>query len=224
MSVEAENRFLPKSTRLTDVFTLPFMWHNPKWKTRSDLEKAIIKGDEKINKVASDLFTAGVAYFVNRGHSQQIRDMGQTMWSQLNQGLAVPMMTNNIAGAAYQLGIPPKVAYPLIGHNDSPFVITTGISTAPFARGKSVILLPLEFILNAKKSPIENLAQMAWIGSQLRDAAYGRITIDPQNTSDRAHAYEAHFLRHALAIDGKPHYLNFIESLLHNILRMFLNL
>jgi len=44
---------------------------------------------------------------------------------------------------------------------------------------------------------------MAWIGSQLRDAAYGRITIDPQNTSDRARAYEAHFLRHALVIDEK---------------------
>lgn len=201
MAIKEADQFLPINTNITKVFTVPLLRFDPIWKTRSAIVEALDTKDMKIQRLASGLFTTGVAYFANRGTSQALQEMGTTMWWEVNKDRAQLLMTNNIAGAASLLGASADVVLQAIENNDSPLVISYAHSLGRFKRGTSVVLLPLEFILNAKDNAIVNLAQLAWVGSQIRDSANDRAHIDPQNFGERALAFEAHFLREILTED-----------------------
>lgn len=62
----------------------------------------------------------------------------------------------------------------------------------------TVAIVPPHLIVRAQQRPIETLAAMVFILSQIRDFANFRIDIDKELMNPRAYATEAHFLLHAL--------------------------
>lgn len=191
MSVQEALRYQPKGDNMLAAFS----WANDSHLTIGNTREQILRvPDQKIAQAASDYFTTGVAYLANHGHDAYMKELGTVTWWTVNQKRALTLFTDNMRGATMALGINPNVV-----HDETEPHVFYGASN----KGKSVeeiayVLLPPEFILKAKKTPIEGLATMAWIGSQIRDMANGRITKDPQYISPRAIASEAHLLHEAV--------------------------
>ncbi len=194
MSVEDGNLHLPKSTRQEDVFDIVKAKHLTVGKTIEEVLKAPW---EKVAQAAGDFFTASVAYLANRGHDDYMREVGTTSWWAVNQKRVLPVLADNMIGAAIRLGVPPEIALRRYIKNDEPHIIFLGKRQGVQIIETAYVLIPPEFIVKAQNSPIETLATMSWIGSQVRDMVNGRLTIDQNNINQRAAATEAHFLLNA---------------------------
>lgn len=194
MPVEDGNLYLPSSQRLSDVFEVVAKTHFTIGKTMEQVSRAPW---ERVARATSDFFTAGVAHFANRGHDSYMQEVGKTTWWTVNQRRALAALTDNMIGAVVELGIPLEVAlrqYSKPGEPHVLFATTKGKQKEEIA----FVLMPPEFVIKAQTKPIEALATMAWICSQVRDMANGRLTVDQSNINPRAVATEAHFLHHVV--------------------------
>ncbi len=190
MPIEAANQYLPQSNRMVDAFDLVIKQHFTIGKTLEDIRKASM---EKIAQAAADFFTAGVAYLANRGHDSYIQEVGTTTWWAVNQQRVLPALTDDMIAAAIHLGVPPQLAS-TYSSNDGPYVLFLGNRHGIELIEAAYVLLPPQFVVKAQVKPVEALATMAWIGSQVRDMVNGRVLLDQQNINRRARATESHFL------------------------------
>ena len=195
MTVEAANRYIPKSDQMTAAYDIVNQWYFTIGNTINEIKKTPF---EKLGQVAGDYFTAGVAYLANRGHDSYIEEVGTTMWWMINQRRVLPVMTDNMLGAAIHLGVPPQIALAKYSINTEPQVLFGANRVGIQQIETAYVIIPPEFIHQAKSKPIEALAAMTWIGSQVRDMANGRLFIDPKNIGPRSLASEAHFLHEAV--------------------------
>ena len=108
MSIEAAESYLPKTRNIKDAFQIVKSHHPHIGTTRQAILKNWGKSPERIAKAAGDFFTTGVAYLANRGPDNIIKELGTTTWWEVNHQDAIPTLTDNIAGAAHILGIPPR--------------------------------------------------------------------------------------------------------------------
>lgn len=145
----------------------------------------------------SDYFTAGVAYLANRGHDDLIKEVGTTSWRSVNKCLTITALTENMVGAAIALGAPLGYAIQMHSMPDEPHVLFLGRKEGTIVIESAYVLMPPEFISKANYQPIEALASMTWICSQVRDLENGRLIVDAANFRPRAEAVEAHFLLEA---------------------------
>lgn len=153
---------------------------------------------ENLQGAASDFFTAGVAFLANRGHDAYLQEVGTVAWWAVNQHRAITVMTNNMVGAAIAFGVPAEIAFNSFHTNDEPQLIMFGHASGKVILESAYVLIPPEFIIRAKDCPIDGLATMAYICSQLRDLMNGRLAIDKDMMNPRAWATEAHFLLEAM--------------------------
>ncbi len=196
MPVEDGNSYLPSSERLVDVFNVVVKTH---YTVGNTIEHVRDAPWEKVAQATSDFFTAGVAYFANRGHDQYMQEVGTTAWWIMNQLRVATALTDNMIAAAIQLGMPPQLALTMQSKHDEPHVLFAATKGKQQVEEVAYVLIPPEFIVKAQTKPIEALATMAWICSHVRDMANGRLTVDQPNINPRAEATEAHFLHHAVA-------------------------
>jgi len=196
MPVPEAKRALPESTSMLDAFQIPSRDHFTVGKTIDAVRRAPF---EKAARAAGDFFTSGVAYLANRGHDPFIQEVGTVTWWTVNQRRVLTAYTEDMKGAAMQLGVPPEIALTAYSKNDEPHVVFTARKSGLLIPEAAYVLLPPEFVVNAQTQPVETLATMAWIGSQVRDMANGRLLLDPKYLNHRANATEAHFLKQAVA-------------------------
>ncbi len=149
--------------------------------------------------LASELFTAGVAHFVHHGLDSYLQKIGRTTWWMTNQKRVLAVLTNDIEAAAIHFGVPTEVARKTYFDPDQMFVLLAAKkdpSSMVFSE-VAYVLIPSAFVDQARSQPVLTLGKMAWVGSQVRDMANGRLYIDGKNIAPRAQATEAHFLKGA---------------------------
>lgn len=195
MSIEAGNKYVPEGNDVFAAFSVVNQWHFTIGKTR---EEIFGKPIEKIAKAASDYLTAGVAFLANRSKDKYFEDIGTTTWHAINQKRVLSMLTDNMFGAAIQLGVPFEIAINQFGGNDKAYVLFTTSKSGKISRENAVVLLPPEFVVDAQIKPINALSALAWISSQVCDLVHERFYMDKQNMNPRADATEAHFLLEVL--------------------------
>lgn len=182
---------MPISYDIVDAFLIPNRNHFSIGQTVAEIQK---RNKETVARVMSDYFTTGVAFFANRGHDKYLQEVGTTTWLAVNQRRVLTAYCEDMIGGAMQLGVPLQEAINNFRNNDEPHVILLARNNQLV----SFVLLPPNFIVRAQNKPIEALATMAWICSQVRDMVNGRMIIDVQNVNSRASATEAQFLLEAV--------------------------
>lgn len=195
MPVKEGERFLPSSNRMIDAFQAVERQRPRIGKTIGEVLNA---PPEIISKDGSDYFSAGVAYFANRGHDAYMQEIGTVMWRILNQQDAHIAFTDNMVGTAIDLGAPTDFAQRRLAGRSEPYVLILEQSTQNQIDETAYALVPFDFLVKAKTKPVEALAMIAGIGSCLRDFANGRLEIDPENTEIRQSATQVHFLHEAI--------------------------
>ncbi len=143
---------------------------------------------------ASDYFTAGVAFLANRGHDDLMREIGTTSWRSVNKKSTLTVLTDNVIGAAMALGVPLRDALRIRSKESEPHVLFMGRKSGIQVVESAYVIIPPEFISTVNSEPIEALASMSWVCSQVKDLESGRLTVDAPNFQARAEAVEAHFL------------------------------
>ena len=213
MAIENVTNYLSKSNKVMDAFSLPLMLHTPPLTTLTAMLDALKRKETDVPKLGFDLFKAGVAYLAFYGQSPYIQDVGKILWEETESKNARVNGSISPAESAFLYGLMPEDAanfrkdkglddYPLVFSDVGFEEVDQGEYKCIEKKGSSIIFLPLlHFIIRVHKSPIENLAQLVWIGSKVRDARYGRTQIDPQNIETRAIAYQAHFLKEVIKKD-----------------------
>lgn len=193
--IESAEYYLPQSKRPQDAFQDVARRHSFLGSTIESLHQAEF---EVVGEAVSDFFTAGVAYLANRGEDQYLQEVGATTWWAVNQHRVFPLLASDMIQGAIQLGVPPELARRQFKRNDEFHVIFGATKSGVQIIEQAYLLLPPEFMLQAMDAPIEALAKMAWLGSQVRDLTNGRLMIDQPNMEARAVASEAHFLHQVL--------------------------
>ena len=190
MRVEAAERFIPRGDDMRETFTVV----SPKHILRNEpLHEMIKKPWNRLGLALGDYFAAGVAYLANRGHDEYIRKIGTTTWWAINQQRVIPSLVSNMPIAAMQLGVPPEIANSHYTKIDEPHMLFTG---AP-QEHRAYILVPPHFLVQTQQQPVEALATIASISSQVQDLSNERLNIDPHNFNARAQASKAHLLLEA---------------------------
>lgn len=215
MAILEANKYLPQSRLLKDVFQVVLGKHPNIGLESREILIAFDSDQSRLKSAVSDIFTAAVAYFANRGHDASMQEMGTTFWELVNREKAMPAFTEDVRRASIALGMPPEIVrrFP----PNEPQVILGGTITSGIPTGKAVVLLPPEYIISAQAKPIDTLSTMAWIGSQIRDMANNRLYIDPEKITPRACAFEAHFLREALVQDPTTEVTGYYNDLLEHV-------
>lgn len=196
MPIEAANQFLSQDHSLEAAFEVPKRMH---FMIGSSLEQVRRADFERVALATSDYYTAGVAYLANRGHDASIQEIGHALWGATNRQRVLTVLTDNMKRAALELGVPRQTALSGFSKNDEPHVLFMGRQQGIELIEAACVLLPREFVVRAQNNPVEALASVAWIGSQVRDMVNGRLQIDGYNITTRAAAFEAHFLLNALS-------------------------
>lgn len=151
---------------------------------------------EELPKVARDYLGAGLAYFTNRNDDDYLEEVGVTAWNTIKQKRMGVVITTDTRGALILYGLSPEAVANI--NEKEPQIVFYGKSEGKVRKEGGIVLLPLELILLAKRNPIEALASMAYIFSQVRDFSNGRLYIDRDFMQQRAKATEAHFLKEAV--------------------------
>ena len=191
MTIPEGERYLPKDSLPEHAFNEVILWHG---KIGSSLEHVKRMPWEMVGRAANDFFTAGVAYLANRSTNPYLEEVGTTAWRAVNRKIALVGLTDDIVSAEIQLGVPRDVALHDSVPIGEPRVIFRDQKVGKTIIGAVFVLMPTEFLVKACTKPVEALTTMAWISSQLRDLANGRLAIDGQNLTRRAMATEAEFL------------------------------
>ncbi len=195
MPIETAESFIPNGNDMIQAFSVVCARHVTIGKT---LKEIMSHPFQEVGKVAGDYFTAGVAYLANRGHDSSIQEIGTTTWWAVNQRQVQTALVDDMPGTAMRLGVPPLVARTSYANDEEPHVIFTAKRSGAQTVESAFVLLPPHFIVMVQNKPIEAMATMSWICSQVKDQANGRLIIDRANIIPRAIATEAHFLREAL--------------------------
>lgn len=191
MTIKEGDSYIPQGSDATHAFDIINQRH---FRIGSSLREIESADYQKLAEATSDYFTAGVAYLANRGYDEFLQELGTTTWRMVNQRRVLTAFTNDIKGALIQLGAPPQEVFSRVHQTTEPYVFFMSMQEGKQAVESAFTLIPPYFVYKAKSKPIEALATMTWVGSQIRDLANNRLIIDQQYMIPRAEASEAHFL------------------------------
>ena len=190
MTVHEAYAFLPEDTAADAAFNVVIRSHQPV----TDLGEFTQLPEEDLGKIVGDYVTASVAYFANYSEDPVLEDIGTTAWHAINQQRVLTVYAEDARAGAYHSGLPAKYALQLLPEEPNFAVYRNKQTEEMFG----VIVVPPQFIERANTSPIEALAAMLSMLSQIRDFETGRTFTEPQMTHQRAGAIEADFLLHQL--------------------------
>ncbi len=192
MAVQEALKYLPKNREAAHVFD-KINKNFPRVSSIEDFSKLPLF---QVQKMAGDYVTTSVAYFANYPNDNHLEEIGTTAWHTINQRRAVTAYCEDpIFGAAW-LGLP--LMYALTLKSDEPNTFVLGRRQGAEIAETSITVIPPHLLLRAQQRPIEALATMVFILSQIRDFANGRTHIDQELMMPRGFATEAQFLSQAL--------------------------
>lgn len=216
MTVEAANNYLSSNEGMLDAFELPTKMHFTVGKTIEEVKRSDWM---KVAEATEAFFTTGVGYLANRGEGKYLQELGTVAWWTVNQKRVITALTDHMASAAVQLGVPPVIAAKNFPINDEPQIIMMGRRDGKEITEVAYVLMPPEFVVRAQNNAVEGLATTAYICSQIRDLANGRLTIDQEQMNPRAWATESHFLQLALKIHPEI----VVSSIFHEVMERYPN-
>lgn len=194
MSIEDGNSYLTETREMTGAYSAM----DSRYFLLGDSLEAIKSHPiERLQGPASDYLSTGIAFLANRVNDPLIEEVGTTAYKAMNRQLARIGFTNSIAGAFMQLNFPREQVLEAIKVPNEPYFVVMGNEKQKFG----LVFISPDFIYKARTHPIEALASTAWIASQIRDLANGRIPGDLR-VNDRSEAIEAQFLH--LAFKENP--------------------
>jgi hypothetical protein len=115
----------------------------------------------------------------------------------INQKRVLTLYTDNVERVLMeQFRISPDYVSQMVVHGEPVFLVA-GVTDNGIAVERGFILFPSEFVVRAMKKPIEVLATMANMASQVNDIANNRLHIDQPFMEIRGYAFESDFLHYA---------------------------
>lgn len=192
MAVPEAEKYLPKELEASHAFDEVNRWHLG----ANTLDILASLPLTRIHRVASDYITTSVAYFANHTDDKLLEEVGTTAWHAINQGRALTAYCDDLRAGAIEFGMPPQYALAL--KPEEPSFLIVGKVRERVMDETAIALIPPHLIVRAQQKPVEALAAMAFILSQIRDFSNGRKYIDRELSIPRSIAIEAQFLLSAL--------------------------
>ncbi|MFS8159404.1 MAG: hypothetical protein ACMG6E_04165, partial [Candidatus Roizmanbacteria bacterium] len=145
-------------------------------------------------KVAFDFLEVSILHLANRGHDDYIRRTATTAWHAIKHDRLQLAYADKI-GPLIACGVSESDAEKFLREFAFPMLWftldTRGIKTTEDCH----LFIPPHFVEHLWTQPIDSLAKIAGLCSQIRDVANGRLALDDSNTIiQRANAMQAHFL------------------------------
>lgn len=187
MSKTEASNYLPEQPNAINVFDKVGLWHCD---AGNNIEELLRLPDEKRLQVGTDYFVASLAFFANPGQNHYLREVAITSSRILNKGSIKAILTDDARGYCIEAGI----------NNTDGMNLKEKQFNVVFLQETGIVLIPSEFVLLAKEDPIDALASVLYVFSQIRDFANGRLHIDPSLMAERAEATQAHFLKEAVKL------------------------
>ncbi|MBI2032430.1 MAG: hypothetical protein HYV38_03485 [Candidatus Levybacteria bacterium] len=188
MSIPEAEYYLFQSDNPLQAYDMMNLRHFNRVRSMVELLQA---SPEEVFEVGSDYFTAGVAFFANRSLNPHFEEVGTDAWLTVNQKRVDVIFSPAPTTAAISFGVPFEMT---VGLSDQePLVLIAG-HTEDHSRDVGLVFIPPEIIIDAKNNPIDALARMIYICSQLYDMNHERHRIDVDQIEPRAYAIEAQFL------------------------------
>ncbi|HUD19259.1 MAG TPA: hypothetical protein VMR81_02380 [Patescibacteria group bacterium] len=194
MTISEADSYLPESRQLQDVFEIAQKTHFTIGTTLAEIQRAPF---EKVSRATSDFITTSVAYFANRGHSELAQTIGTCAWRMINRKEVFPMYTENIPVVLHNYFEIPVNKILTMTAPGEPVSLIGVFPKTEINKVAGFIIFPPEFPLRVMTRPVEALATISSMASQITDYSNGRLYIDAPNIKLRAQAFEADFLLHA---------------------------
>lgn len=145
---------------------------------------------EEIGVLASDYVTASVAYFANHSDDPILEDVGTTAWHAINKRRVLTAYADDARVGAIRCGLPPQFARRVLPDEPN-FGVYKNRETQTYY---GAIVIPPQFIERAGKKPVESLAALLSMLSQVRDLERGKLFTDTKMAKQRSWAIESEFL------------------------------
>ncbi len=188
---------LPESDSALDAFSQVNQQHFMIGKTANEI---VSKDQKTIVAAGRDYFVAGLRFLENHGYDPYLREVGRVAQFWVSKNMIGVLFTSDVVVAARAMGIPEtKVTEDVERKPNEPHVFIGNMIKGKIVQTGTRLLIPVGFIVNAQRQPIEAIAALAGIGSEIRDISYAMDIIDPGNLRGRAEATQAHFLKEATA-------------------------
>jgi len=168
MSKSETGHFRPEESGAAKAFDVVNILHSKVGNTVDSIRKLSLEGKRKI---ASDYMSVVVGYFANH-RDDYLRRVGTTILDAIK---------------SERVGVETNKSREL-KNKELQFIIE-------FSNEKATLLIPLEFIVLARKKPIVALASMLGAFSQIVDFLNKDAPLDPSLVEERAGATQAHFLK-----------------------------
>ena len=187
MSVEQGDRFLSQSWQMRDAFEEIDNLY-PQLQPVKFLDA---KSFQTMQSATHDYVFAGISWLANRSNDPYLEEIGTTAWW-VGQQRVVPMVpVNDIQKAAFNRGFSKEQALSMLPF--MPLQITQPFGEGNVQVGAATVLLPFNIVFEARKSPIQALAKIASMASQMSDYVNDRYDY-PNEVAQRGVASYAHIL------------------------------
>lgn len=154
---------------------------------------------EEIVRTSRDCFSAGFLYLAGSIQDQDLRQIGTVAWNALMQERVVLIVTSDQGQVLVNLGINPAIASVLALHDSEPRLVYNKRSRGRLlVEEMAAVVATPAFIDAARTRPVEALAQLTALSSNIRDIVHNRVQDASEATNARAQAARAHFLRYAI--------------------------
>lgn len=193
MSIQEAEGYLTPSREPQRAYDLINLLYSENAQTFEELLSA---QQNEVFALGSDYFTAGVAYLANRSTNPHMEDVGTEAWRAVNQKKVSLIYAVSPREAARVFIHDPRIIETI--PNGKPAIAFFAHKEDP-AKDIGLVFIPPELIIDAKTSPLDALARMVFICSQLYDFQLGRLRTETGIMTNRAYATEAQFLIETLS-------------------------
>lgn len=212
-------KYVPRDNDPAKAFDLI----NSEWVMLPDRNAAIKLDPRIMGPMCGDYLSVPIAYAANHCQDSHLQNIGAVNWEMFSRHVAIPMVNSNLAHTMLSLNIPVQE----VGHYLVAQGLTQDEAMAVFQRPEEyddlmsrhkflgephifiaqandevrpIIALDPVFLVKAQKHPVETIASVIYVASQVRDLATKRTFTDSkQDLHLRARMYQAQFLLEAEA-------------------------
>jgi hypothetical protein len=193
MASERLQGLLPTSKGVSHIFDVPAQRYNIRVTSIGQIAQLMSLDGKRGQAFFTDTLEAGVANLALRGADRTMTDLGSLAYQSLRTGYAQTYLTNNVTEAAKQLGYPEEFIRNT--QPDTPFTVIESMLPVRNPRDQVTSIIPFEFLLATRESPVDAMAFIVSMCSVIRDGANKRALVDPELIGERAAAFEARYIR-----------------------------
>ena len=171
MTIPEAEHYLPESRSLEHVFGVAKRTHFTIGYSVDEIRKDSF---EKVAGATGDFVTTAIGYFSNRGHSELAQVIGTNAWTMIDQHIVLTAYSDNIFDVlSRDFGMHPQEIQERVVTGEPVFLVCEIPKNGQKVEG-ALMLFPAEFPVRVMTKPVEALATIGYMTSQINDIANNR--------------------------------------------------